>query len=102
MKAKGSVFQDMYRRLVPRLGHLKAIWESLINCAASFGRFCTMASNMRNAAVNPMPKPSIAESVSCSVNFAPLVTLYSHQLNCPLMPHKIFSTVPGDEGARKP
>jgi transposase len=26
VKAKGSVFQDMYRRLVPRLGHLKAIW----------------------------------------------------------------------------
>lgn len=26
VKAKGSVFQDMYRRLVPRLGHLKTIW----------------------------------------------------------------------------
>jgi len=26
VKAKGSVFQDLYRRLVPRLGHAKAIW----------------------------------------------------------------------------
>jgi transposase len=26
VKAKGSVFQDLYRRLVPRLGHPKAIW----------------------------------------------------------------------------
>src|ERR1700686_1152168 len=26
VKAKGSVFQDQYRRLVPRLGHNKAIW----------------------------------------------------------------------------
>ena len=26
IKAKGSVFQDLYRRLVPRLGHKKAIW----------------------------------------------------------------------------
>lgn len=26
VKAKGSVFQDLYRRLVPRLGHNKAIW----------------------------------------------------------------------------
>jgi len=26
IKAKGSIFQDMYRRLVPRLGHKKAIW----------------------------------------------------------------------------
>src|SRR5206468_3710954 len=26
VKAKGSVFQDFYRRLVPRLGHAKAIW----------------------------------------------------------------------------
>jgi transposase len=26
VKAKGSVFQDRYRRLVPRLGHLKTIW----------------------------------------------------------------------------
>lgn len=26
VKAKGSVFELLYRRLVPRLGHLKAIW----------------------------------------------------------------------------
>jgi transposase len=26
VKAKGTVFQEQYRRLVPRLGHLKAIW----------------------------------------------------------------------------
>lgn len=26
VKAKGSVFQELYRRLVPRLGHAKAIW----------------------------------------------------------------------------
>jgi len=26
VKAKGSVFQDMYHRLVPRLGHLKTVW----------------------------------------------------------------------------
>jgi transposase len=26
VKAKGSVFQDQYRRLVPKLGHAKAIW----------------------------------------------------------------------------
>jgi transposase len=26
VKAKGSVFQDLYRRLVPRLGHAKAVW----------------------------------------------------------------------------
>ena len=26
VKAKGSIFQDLYRRLVPRLGHQKAIW----------------------------------------------------------------------------
>jgi transposase len=26
MKSKGSIFQDQYRRLVPRLGHFKAIW----------------------------------------------------------------------------
>ena len=26
VKAKGSIFQDLYRRLAPRLGHQKAIW----------------------------------------------------------------------------
>ncbi len=26
VKAKGSVFEALYRRLVPRLGHGKAIW----------------------------------------------------------------------------
>ena len=26
VKAKGSVFQNLYHRLVPRLGHPKAIW----------------------------------------------------------------------------
>ena len=26
VKSKGSVFQTLYRRLVPRLGHNKAIW----------------------------------------------------------------------------
>ena len=26
IKAKGSIFQDLYRRLVPGLGHKKAIW----------------------------------------------------------------------------
>ena len=26
VKAKGSIFQDLYRRLVPKLGHQKAIW----------------------------------------------------------------------------
>ena len=26
VKAKGSVFQEVYRRMVPRLGHLKTIW----------------------------------------------------------------------------
>jgi transposase len=26
VKAKGSIYQSLYRRLVPRLGHLKAIW----------------------------------------------------------------------------
>jgi len=26
VKAKGSIFQDLYRRLVPGLGHQKAIW----------------------------------------------------------------------------
>jgi hypothetical protein len=26
VKAKGNVFEILYRRLVPRLGHFKAIW----------------------------------------------------------------------------
>jgi transposase len=26
VKAKGSIFQSLYRRLLPRLGHLKTIW----------------------------------------------------------------------------
>ena len=26
VKSKGSVFQNLYRKLVPRLGHNKAIW----------------------------------------------------------------------------
>ena len=49
VKAKGSIFELVYRRLVVRLGHARRSARSPIGCAASCGRFSTTVSPMRNA-----------------------------------------------------
>ena len=44
VKTKGSIFQSLYRRLVPRLGHSKAIW-------AIAHRLCRLAWKILHAGV---------------------------------------------------
>jgi len=58
VKAKGSVFQDLYRRLVPRLGHPKAIWAVAHKLCESYGRSCTMVWSTRSAASGLIPRLS--------------------------------------------
>ena len=50
VKAKGSLFELEYRRLVVRLGHAQAIGAIAHRLAALSGRSCTIASLTKNAA----------------------------------------------------
>jgi transposase len=58
IKTKGSIFQNLYRRWVPRLGHNKAVWAIANRLCRLVGRFFIRGTVISSMATAPIPKRS--------------------------------------------
>jgi transposase len=57
VKKKGSHFQVVFRRLLPRLGYQSAIWAVAHRLCRLFGRSCMRGCDLSSRALNLIPRP---------------------------------------------